>query len=199
MPKSLLLATTNQGKYREICDIFSDLSLQILSLQHYENVPDVVEDGQTFFANAIKKAVSYATFANVMTLAEDSGLAVDALDGQPGIYSARFAGPNACDTDNNHHLLKELEGVPLEKRTARYHCAAVLVDATGQELFRADGQCEGFIALEPSGENGFGYDPYFIVKEYNQTFGDLDPTIKQRISHRAQAMQQVKDFLTHTF
>jgi len=192
--KELVVATTNKGKLREIKELFADLNLKITSLADYPDAPQVVEDGKTFAQNALKKAATIALFTGKLTLGEDSGLQVWALKNAPGIYSARFAGEKATDPKNNSKILRELRGVPLKKRVARYRCFAALVD--GKRIIDVvDGTCSGLIALRPLGKNGFGYDPLFYLPRYKKTFGQLDPAIKAKISHRAKAMKKVRKIL----
>ena len=190
--KELVIATKNQGKLREIRDLLKDFDLKITSLADYPDAPEIVEDGDSFSANALIKAKVIAEFTGQLTMGEDSGLEVDALDGAPGIYSARFSGDDATDEKNNTKLIQSLQGVPTEKRTARYQCYAALVDGS-ETLDIVNGSCEGVIAEEARGSNGFGYDPYFLIPEYKQTFGELDPSIKAKISHRAKAMAKFRD------
>jgi XTP/dITP diphosphohydrolase len=193
--KELLVATKNKGKMREIRDLLKDFNLKITSLDDYPDIPAIEEDGKTFAQNAIKKAVTVAMCTKKLTLGEDSGLEVQALNNRPGIYSARYSGINATDAKNNAKLLRELRGVPLNKRQARYRCFAALVD--GQRIVDVvSGSCRGLIALRSSGTNGFGYDPYFYLPRYKMTFGQLDPAIKAQISHRAKAFQKIKKVLT---
>lgn len=193
--KELLVATTNKGKLREIKELLKDFDLKITSLADYPDAPEVIEDGKTFSQNALKKAATIALYTNKLTLGEDSGLEVKALDNRPGIYSARYAGPEATDKKNNLKLLRALRGIPLKKRQARYRCFAALVDGHGI-IDVVDGRCGGLIALRAKGANGFGYDPLFYLPRYKKTFGELDPAIKSTISHRARAFKKVKASLT---
>ncbi len=187
--RELLIATRNKGKVREIADLLAPLGFKVTSLSDHEGMPDIVEDGQTFRANAAKKAVAAARQAKVLVMGEDSGLEVDALGGRPGVYSARYSGPDATDDSNNDLLLKELAGVPAGKRTARYRCAMALADANDL-IDVVEGSCEGLIAAEPRGANGFGYDPLFLIPSLQKTFGELDLSVKQTMSHRADALRQ---------
>ncbi|NTV28574.1 MAG: XTP/dITP diphosphatase [Candidatus Omnitrophica bacterium] len=187
--KELLIATRNKGKVREIADILSPLGIKVTSLNDHPGMPDIVEDGQTFRANAAKKAVVIAQHAGVLVMGEDSGLEVDALGGRPGVYSARYSGENATDESNNDLLIKELSGVPVEKRTARYRCAMALADKDAL-IDVLEGSCEGLIATERRGTNGFGYDPLFYIPARQKTFGELDLSVKQTMSHRAVALRQ---------
>ena len=187
--KELLVATKNKGKVHEIADILNPLGITVLSLHDIAALPDIVEDGLTFRANAAKKAVMIAQARNVMVMGEDSGLEVDALDGRPGVFSARYSGENATDASNNELLLKELAAVPFEKRTARYHSAIALADGAGL-VDVVEGRCEGLIATDPRGTNGFGYDPLFFVAAHQKTFGELPLSVKQTMSHRAEALRK---------
>jgi XTP/dITP diphosphohydrolase len=186
----LLIATKNEGKVREITDLLKDCDIKVLSLADFPKAPEVVEDGLTFRANALKKAVEMALFTGKLTMGEDSGLEVDALDGRPGVISARYSGEGANDEKNNAKLLKELAGVPLEKRTARYRSVIALADKTGI-LELVEDSCEGLIALEPRGTNGFGYDPLFYVPQHQKTFGELPLSVKQTMSHRGKALRRI--------
>ena len=192
--KELLIATRNEGKVREIKNLLKDLNLKITSLNNYKSMPEIVEDGKTFAQNALKKAVTIAMYTKTLTLGEDSGLEVKALKNQPGIYSARFSGRNATDKKNNLKLLRSLKKIPLRKRQARYCCSAALVD--GRKIIDVvQGRCEGFIALRSQGNNGFGYDPLFLIPRYGKTFGELPLDVKAKISHRAKALKKIKKIL----
>ncbi|MEW5953299.1 MAG: XTP/dITP diphosphatase [Bacillota bacterium] len=190
----LVLATHNQGKVREMEKLLEGSGFKVLSLHEFPEFPEVVEDGDTFEANAIKKARETAAYTGRLALADDSGLEVDHLGGAPGVYSARFAGPARDDAANNRKLLKQLEGVPAEKRTGRF-CCVVAVAAPDGRVKTARGTCEGLIGAEPRGDSGFGYDPLFYVPEYNQTFAQLDLAVKNKISHRGRAFAAAKDIL----
>ncbi|MBI5024797.1 MAG: XTP/dITP diphosphatase [Candidatus Omnitrophica bacterium] len=190
----LIIATTNQGKLREIRELLKDFVLKITSLSDYPDAPKVEEDGKNFAQNALKKAATIALYTGKLTLGEDSGLEVKALDNKPGIHSARFSGADATDKKNNAKLLRVLRGAPLRKRQARYRCFAALVDGKGV-IDVVNGSCAGLVALRGRGKNGFGYDPLFFLPRYNKTFGELAPAIKARISHRARALSKVKKVL----
>ncbi len=194
----ILLATRNPGKVREIKAILQDYGVEVVSLADYPDVPEVVEDGATFFDNAFKKAKEVSEATGMMVLSDDSGLEVDALGGRPGVFSARYGGKPGDDAANNEKLLKELEGVPEDKRTARFRCVMVLYHPSGKWI-SAEGSCEGKIALRPAGTGGFGYDPIFYLEQYGKTMAELTPEEKNRISHRAKALQalkgQIKEFL----
>lgn len=190
----LVLATRNRGKVRELGELVSPFGYEVVSLDHYPGVPEIIEDGTTFKENAVKKATTVARLTGQLALADDSGLEVDYLGGAPGVYSARFAGEGHDDRANNEKLLRLLEGVPPEKRTARFRCVVAVATPQGQ-VFTAEGSCEGIIAGEPRGEGGFGYDPLFYLPGYGKTFAQLDPAEKNRISHRARALALAREIL----
>ena len=189
--RRILLATRNGGKLQEVRDLLSDLPVEIVSLADFPDAPDVAEDGFTFRDNALQKARVFARWSGRMALADDSGLEVDGLGGRPGVWSARYAGEGANDDANNRKLLGELVGVPTERRTARFRCVLALVHPDGREWV-VEGSCEGRIASEPRGKQGFGYDPLFLVTELDKTFAELGPQIKNRTSHRAKALQEMR-------
>lgn len=192
--KELVIATTNKGKLREIKELLKDFDLKITSLADYPDAPEVIEDGKTFAQNALKKAATIAMYTGKLTMGEDSGLQVKALNNQPGIYSARFSGEKATDEKNNQKLLRSLKGVPTEERQCCYRCYVALVD--GEQIIDVvNGRCGGLVAERAKGSNGFGYDPYFFIPRYKKTFGELDPTIKAKISHRARALKKMKTIL----
>jgi len=186
-PLKVVLGTTNRKKEQELRKRLSELPIQLLS--YPEDVPPAPEEGTSFRQNAVAKAIHLARATGELVIAEDSGLEVDALGGRPGIRSARYAGENATDEDNNVKLLRELEGVPPEKRNARYRCVIVLANADGP-FVEAEGTVEGVIAHEPRGSHGFGYDPLFIYPPENGTFGELGASVKDRVSHRAEALEE---------
>ncbi len=191
MPRKidLVLATRNKGKKREMVSLLSDLPVRILSLDDLPDVPEVVEDGSSFRANAVKKAVEIAVHTGRLTMADDSGIEVDALGGAPGIRSARFASEKATDKENNKKLLEMIRTVPPERRGASYRCAIAIATAGGL-VDVVEGACEGCIGFEEKGFHGFGYDPLFVRLDYGKTFAELDPSIKNRISHRARALEK---------
>lgn len=186
----LLVATGNQGKLKEIRRLLENSGVEVVGLDQYQNPPEVIEDGDTFEANARKKALEMAAFANCLTLADDSGLVVDALDGAPGVYSARYAGEQGNDAANNAKLLETLAEVADEKRQAAFHCVMALATPDG-ECQTFSGQVSGLIMRAERGEGGFGYDPLFVVPEYGKTMAELSLDIKNRISHRGTALRQV--------
>ncbi len=188
---SLVIASRNAKKRREIEELLAPHGIEVLIISDFADVPEVVEDGQTFAENAAKKATQTARHLQRWVLGEDSGLMVDALGGAPGVYSARFSGDDATDDKNNTKLIAELAHVPDEKRTARYVCHAAISDPIGAIRFNVEATCRGRIIHEPRGANGFGYDPYFLIPEYHQTFGELTSTVKHHLSHRARAFEQL--------
>lgn len=190
----LVLATANAGKVREIERILEGLGVTLLTPDDLEAPPEVVEDGLTFEANAVKKARAFAQASGLPALADDSGLCVDALDGRPGVWSARYGGPGADDATRYQRLLAEMADVPEGRRQAAFVCVAALCRPDGQCL-TCEGRCEGEITREPAGENGFGYDPVFFVPEYNQTMAQLPLETKNRISHRGRALAAMRDQL----
>jgi XTP/dITP diphosphohydrolase len=187
----LIIGTTNVAKGRELRELLAPYGFDVRGLDDAEKLPDVVEDGDTFAANARKKAAEQARRLRAWVLADDSGLEVQALGGRPGVYSARYAGEAASDADNNALLLEELRAVPLDKRAARYFCHVSVADPAGEIRAESQGVCHGRIALAPAGGNGFGYDPLFEVLEYHKTFGQLGPRVKAALSHRGRALRAV--------
>ena len=187
----LVLSSRNQKKIGEIAELFAPLGIELTGVTEFAAVAEVDEDGDSFAANAAKKATVVARQLNRWVIAEDSGLCVDALGGAPGIHSARYAGQQGADAANNEKLLRELAAVPTEKRTAFYVCYAVLSDPTGQIRVFAEGRCHGQILTDFRGDHGFGYDPLFLVQEYHQTFGQLAAAVKRHISHRAKAFERL--------
>jgi len=194
MPRPILIATKNMGKVREYRDLLAHLPLQITSLADVGIDSDVEETGQTFAENAILKARTYAQLSGLLTWADDSGLAVDALGGWPGVHSARHAGPNATDADRINILLQRLDGVPPEQRGASFHCVVAIATPEGK-VWTTEGMCPGVITSTPSGSGGFGYDPVFFVPELNKTFAQLSPQEKNAISHRGIAARKAMELL----
>lgn len=187
LPRTIVLASRNQKKAREVSEILAPAGFQVIPVTEFLNVPEVEEDGVTFAENAAKKASEVARRLKRWVIGEDSGLQVDALKGAPGIYSARFSGPEATDEKNNQKLIAELANVPDEQRGAGYICSVALSDPSGQIRVACEGTCRGRILREANGEGGFGYDPYFLIPEYHLTFGQLSSVVKHRLSHRARA------------
>lgn len=190
----LLLATRNRNKVTELQAMLEGTGWQILTLADIEDMPDVEEDGATFEENARKKALSAARRTKMWTLAEDAGLEVDALGGEPGVLSARYCGEGASDADRMRKVLDRIVAVPDERRTARFRCVMCLVDPAGNETC-FEGRCEGRISHHARGSYGFGYDPIFMPEGQALTFGELGQSVKSRVSHRARAMRQVIAFL----
>jgi len=187
----LVIGTHNAKKLVELQMMLPTSLASLSTLAQIPGAIDVVEDGTTFDENAAKKATQQAIHLGRWVLAEDSGLAVDALGGDPGVYSARYAGEHGDDAANNEKLLDQLAGVPAEKRGAGFHCHLCLSDPEGRVRLTASGVCRGRIAESLSGNAGFGYDPLFIVREYHRTFGQLDLTVKRAISHRSRGLRQL--------
>lgn len=191
----LVFGTHNRKKGIELAELLAPFQIEVRTLADFDKKLDVIEDSETFLDNARKKAREQAVFLNAWVIGEDSGLCVDALDGAPGVFSARFAAlsenANASDEDNNLLLLEKLKEIPLEKRTAHYACAAVLADPSGNIRGETEGFCRGRILFEQSGNGGFGYDPLFEVVEYHRTFGTLPAAAKRAISHRDRAIRKL--------
>lgn len=204
--KQLIIATRNPGKFREIAAFFADLPLVLKNLKDEPRVGVIQEDGKTFVENALKKAreawkITGGSATGVGTgpaggyvLADDSGLVCDDLGGRPGVESARFAGPQATDQENNRQLIEELNEVHDPSRTAHYVCALVLIEPAGKETV-VEETCEGVITFEPAGTGGFGYDPYFYVPSHHCTMAELPLEVKNGISHRGKALRKMHDFL----
>ncbi|WIV11883.1 XTP/dITP diphosphatase [Proteiniborus sp. MB09-C3] len=193
--KTLIVSSDNSHKIMEIRDILKDLPITVLSKTEagYGDI-EVIEDGDTLEENATKKAVEIAQKANAIVIADDTGLFVDKLNGEPGVYSARYSGENATYSSNNKKLLTKLEGVPLEERTAMFKTIIAIV-LEDKNIKLTSGECSGKIGFEPRGEKGFGYDPLFIVDGYGKTFAELGEEIKNTISHRANALRNLKEEL----
>ena len=175
-------------------ELFLFPGVKIVSLAAYPQAQEVAEDGTTFEENASKKALGYAAQTGCLTIADDSGLSVDFLSGRPGIYSARYAGPGKSDRENCRKVLEEMAACPAARRGAHF-TAAVAVAEPGKLIALVSGACYGFIASEPKGSNGFGYDPIFYFPAFNATFGEIDPAQKHRVSHRAEALDKAKAVL----
>jgi XTP/dITP diphosphohydrolase len=193
MPK-LLLATSNPGKIREYRYLLKELGYQITTLAEEGITPAVTESGNSYDQNARLKAIAYAKFSQLIALSDDSGLEVDALNGEPGVQSARFAGEAASDADRMSLLLAKLKDIPWEERTARFKCIIAIATPQGQcEI--CYGECRGMIAIEAKGRNGFGYDPVFFVPELGKTMAELPLEMKNKISHRARASEKARQVL----
>lgn len=187
----LVLGTHNIKKARELIELLTPWGFDVRTLAEFPSSLEVEEDGDSFAANARKKAIEQAKHLGYMVLGEDSGLCVDALNGRPGVHSARYSGPKATDASNNAKLLQELGNTPLIKRTAHYVCHIAVADSQGSILAEAVGKCRGGIRFQAAGTNGFGYDPLFEILEYHHTFGELGPMAKACLSHRARAVAQI--------
>ena len=195
----LIVATGNAGKIDEIRAICKDIPVSILSLKDiWADIPDIPETGSTFEENASIKAEWVFSRKKTWTLADDSGLEVDALNGEPGVFSSRYAGKHADDEKNLIKLLKGIEGVPLEQRTARFRCVMCLKGPENRDRI-VSGVCEGIITLEPQGNNGFGYDPVFIPQGFGKTFAEMKQSVKNSISHRGLALLALKERLHELF
>ncbi len=195
MPPLLVIGTRNAKKLQEIREILGDLGIELRDLTSYPAAPEVIEDGTTFEANARKKAVELALALGQWVLGEDSGLVVPALNGRPGVYSARYAGKQGDDAANNARLLAELAPLPEDRRAAYYVCTAALADPQGEVKAVVEGRCHGVILRELRGTGGFGYDPLFLIPEYHRTFGELSARAKHALSHRARALEQLRPVL----
>ncbi|MDN4072692.1 XTP/dITP diphosphatase [Fictibacillus terranigra] len=188
----VLIATKNEGKVKEFKFMFAELGMEVTSLLDVENTPDVEETGTTFSENAKIKAEEISVLYNLPVIADDSGLVIDALDGRPGVFSARYAGMEKDDDKNIDKVLDEMRSVPPEERSARFVCA-LAVARPGKETLIVEGYCEGEIGYKKVGSNGFGYDPIFFVKNTSSTMAELTKEEKNKISHRANAMAKLKD------
>ena len=198
LPDKLLLATNNQGKARELKVLLGELPLKLVLPGELGISAEVEETGATFEENAQIKATALAKESRLMTLADDSGLEVEALGGEPGPLSARYAGEGASDKDRVEYLLNKLKGVPREKRTARFRCVLAIVRPEG-EVELCSGECHGLIAFEPKGEKGFGYDPVFYFPGLDKTMAELPPDIKNKVSHRGEAAQEAVKLLRRRY
>ncbi len=190
----IIVATKNPGKLREIRSALKGLRFQIRGLMDFSGVPEMKEDGRSFAENGLKKARFYSQFFGKLTLADDSGLEVDALGGKPGIYSARYAGIKASDQENRKKLLKELEGIPISKRGAEFKCVIAMMSPEGREVL-TEGSCRGRIGVKEIGKRGFGYDPIFILPRYRKTMAQLTLKEKNRVSHRGKALKKLRKLL----
>ena len=191
MRPKLLLATNNTGKVKEYRNLLQDVPFELVTPKEMGISMDVEENGATYEENARLKACALAKRSGLLTLADDSGIEVDVLDGAPGVMSARYAGKNASDAERVNFLLSKMKDVPEKKRTARFYCVIAIAQPNGQVVF-CDGECQGIIALEPCGYNGFGYDPVFFFPGYGKTMAELPLEIKNQISHRGRAAQKAR-------
>ncbi|WP_100331763.1 XTP/dITP diphosphatase [Bacillus xiapuensis] len=192
--KTVIIATKNKGKAKEFTEMFADFGVRVQTLLDYPEFADVEETGSTFEENAVLKAEAISKQTGRLVVADDSGLVIDALDGRPGVYSARYAGEAKNDEANIDKVLTELQGVSDDKRTARF-CCALAVAIPGKETETVTGTCEGRITSERRGTNGFGYDPIFYVEAYKRTMAELAPEVKNRISHRGRALAELRERL----
>ena len=199
MSRILVLGTGNRKKGLELAHLLARTGLQLRTLADYPAALDVLENGDTFAANAALKATQQARHLGEWVLADDSGLMVDALDGAPGVISARYSGPGATDASNNEKLLDALRGVPSEKRTAQFVCHICVADPEGAIRGESAAACRGRILSDLSGSGGFGYDPLFEIVEYHRTFGDLSPLVKSYLSHRSRATTAIVPRLIELF
>lgn len=193
--KKIILSTRNKGKIEEINHLFEGYGIEFVGLDSFPDIPDVVEDGETFRENAYKKACEVYEHVKETALSEDSGLEVDALGGAPGVRSARFASENASDQENITKLIEMLQDIPPKERTARFVSVFCLYDGKETKFF--EGYVRGRIKESPSGESGFGYDPLFVPEGYDATFAELGSETKNRISHRAKAIEKLRKHLLH--
>ena len=193
MPK-LLLASGNKAKLQELVSLLQDLPYRLVTPSEIGISANVEEVGNSLEENARLKAVTFAARSQLLTLADDSGLEVDALNGEPGVLSARYAGENASDIERINHLLKRLKGIPQEKRQAKFRCLIAIATPDGQVRL-CSGECYGFITLEPRGKQGFGYDPIFYLPQLGKTMAELPPEIKNQVSHRGQAARKASQLL----
>jgi XTP/dITP diphosphohydrolase len=191
----LVVGTRNSKKREEMLEILGDLPIEVRDLTGFPDAPEVVEDGDTFEANARKKASELARHLKQWVLGEDSGLVVPALGGRPGVYSARYAGKQGDDAANNRKLLAELAPLPDDRRAAYYVCTAALADPAGEVKAVVEGRCHGIIVKDYRGTGGFGYDPLFLIPEYHKTFGELSARAKHALSHRARALERLRPAL----
>jgi XTP/dITP diphosphohydrolase len=189
----IVLATRNRDKIREIKQVLDGLELEILTMDQIPQLTEVVEDGQTIEQNAFKKAKTVSDATQLLALADDTGLEVDYLGGQPGVYSSRFAGEGATYDENCNKLLELMKAVPEKQRSARFRCIMAIAGSGTTKL--VEGVCEGFITNEKQGTDGFGYDPVFYVPEYDQTFAEMPLVLKNKVSHRGLALKQARQIL----
>jgi XTP/dITP diphosphohydrolase len=190
----IIFASRNEGKIKEIKNMLEKMDIELVSLNNYKNVPEIVEDGESFLQNALKKARIVSEITGETVLADDSGLQVDVLGGEPGIHSARYAGDEAKDEENNNKLLEKLKDIPPEKRDAFFCCVLVIYKSDGT-YYSFEGKWRGIIIDERRGSNGFGYDPIFYVPKLKKTAAELPPKIKNKVSHRGQAFAKLKESL----
>lgn len=188
--QKLLIATGNPGKVRELAELLRDVPFEIVSLEDLDLPSEVEEPADSFEGNAVIKAEAYARMSGLLTLADDSGLEIDALNGAPGVHSRRFAGEDATDEERVQIVLQKLDGVPWEQRTARYRCVLAVAKPDGGDTVTCEGICSGIINLKVRGSGGFGYDPVFYLPEYEKTVAEMSLEEKNQVSHRARAAQK---------
>lgn len=191
--KKILIGTTNEGKVNDFKQLLENEQIQVLSLRDLDNAIDVEETGTTFAENAILKAETLSRYYNQIVIADDSGLEIEALNGKPGVYSARYAGEHKSDEDNINKVLSEMEGIPFHNRKAAFVCVLALA-VPGQETKIFEGKCDGYITEKPKGNNGFGYDPIFYVLEKEKTMAELSLEEKNELSHRKRAIDKLKEY-----
>lgn len=196
--RALVLATRNPHKVDEISDLLSGVELAVLSFRDFPDLPDVEEDGETLEENAVKKAASVARATGLPSLADDTGLEVDALHGAPGVVSARYAGPGATYDENNRKLLSALAGVPLSRRTASFRCVVALA-VPGEAIRTVEGRTNGVILEEPRGRGGFGYDPVFLPDNHTRTYAEMSASEKNAVSHRGKAVRSAAKLVREAF
>jgi XTP/dITP diphosphohydrolase len=192
----VIVATRNKGKIREIRQALKGLGLRIHALSDFSWVPEIEEDGKSFAENALKKARFYSKYFGKLTIADDSGLEVDGLNGLPGVHSARYAGEGASSQENNRKLLREMQGLPISKRGARFKCILVIASPDGKDV-TVEGSCKGRIGFREKGKRGFGYDPLFILPRRGKAMAELSLEEKNRISHRGKALKKLKRLITN--
>lgn len=204
---TIVIATRNRKKGQEMLQLLAPPwdhhplldRMRMITLDELDehSVPPIEEDAQTFEGNADKKASETARILQDWVIADDSGLAVDALGGAPGVYSARYSGPDATDEENNARLIAELSVIPADRRTGGYVCCLSLADPSGTIRLRSRGECRGLLLVQPRGSGGFGYDPLFLIPEWHKTFGELSPLVKSMLSHRARAFERLRPGIIH--
>ncbi len=192
--RELVIATKNEKKLHELKRYLKEVNARVISLKDIKQAPRIIEDGETFKENAIKKALTVSKFTKGLVLADDSGLVVKALGSKPGVKSSRFASPRKSDRENNRKVLKLLENIPSHKRQAKFVCAAAIADK-GRIIKVIEKSCSGRIAFETKGSYGFGYDPLFLIPKYKKTFGALGLKVKDKMSHRSKALKKAREFL----
>jgi XTP/dITP diphosphohydrolase len=192
--REVVIATKNEKKLHELKRYLKGVRARVISLAEFKHVPRIVENGKTFKSNAVKKALVISKFTGGLVLADDSGLAVKAIGGQPGVRSSRFAGPRKSDKQNNAKLLKLLKNAPPKKREAKFICAVAICD-NGKIVKVLEESCGGRIAFSEKGSYGFGYDPLFLIPKYKKTFGELGLKVKDKMSHRSRALKKAREFL----